>query len=243
LDRSFGRVGPVRLKSRKDPVTAVDAASERLIRGILARRFPDVGFLGEEGTAVTGSDGRWIVDPLDGTIAYVAGLPTFGVSIALERAQRLEVGVLFFPRLRELFVAERGRGAWLNGRRLRVTTTRDLARCVVSLWHDERVWADARLRARVARVGRAVRSVILHGACFSLAYVAAGRLDAYWERSAHPWDLAAGALLVREAGGRVTSGSGDRFDLDDPTVLASNGRIHRRLVDLLTGRRAARGPR
>jgi myo-inositol-1(or 4)-monophosphatase len=114
---------------------------------------------------------------------------------------------------------------------------------VVSLWHDERVWADARLRARVARVGRAVRSVILHGACFSLAYVAAGRLDAYWERSAHPWDLAAGALLVREAGGRVTSGSGDRFDLDDPTVLASNGRIHRRLVDLLTGRRAARGPR
>jgi len=240
LERSFGRVGPVRLKGPKDPVTAVDAASERLIRRTLARRFPDVGFLGEEGTAVTGSDGRWIVDPLDGTIAYVAGLPTFGVSIALERARRLEVGVLLFPRLRELFVAERGRGAWLNGRRLRVTATTDLARCVVSLWHDDRVWASPRLRAGVARVGRAVRSVTLHGACFSLAYVAAGRLDGYWERSAHAWDLAAGALLVREAGGRVTSGSGGAFDLEGPTVLASNGRIHRRLVALLTGGRGGR---
>jgi myo-inositol-1(or 4)-monophosphatase len=240
LERYFGRVkgraGGVRLKSPKDPVTVADAAAERAIRRYLRRRYPRVGFLGEEGTAVGGPDGRWIVDPLDGTIAFVAGLPTFGVSIALERAGRLEAGVLLFPRLRELFVAERGRGAWLNGRRLRVSPTTDLAHCVVSLWHDERVWRDARLRARVAAAGQAVRSAAMFGACFSLAYVAAGRLDGYWERSAHAWDLAAGALLVREAGGRVTRGDGAPFDLDDPTVLASNGRIHDRLVGLLNRR-------
>jgi myo-inositol-1(or 4)-monophosphatase len=240
LQRHFGRVGRVRLKGPRDPVTRADTASERLIRRALARRFPDIGFLGEEGTVATGPGGRWIVDPLDGTIAFVAGLPTFGVSIALERAGRLEVGVLLFPRLRELFVAERGRGAWLNGRRLRVSSATRLSHCVVSLWHDEGVWANRSLRARIARVGQAVRSVAVHGACFSLAYVAAGRFDAYWELSAHPWDLAAGALLVREAGGRVTSGPGGPFDLDNPTVLASNGRIHDRLVAFLRGRPGGR---
>jgi len=103
LDRWFGRVGPVRLKSARDPVTRADGASERAIRRLLGRRFPTIGFLGEEGgTVATGPDGRWIVDPLDGTIAFVAGLPTFGVSIALERRGRLEVGVMLFPRLREL---------------------------------------------------------------------------------------------------------------------------------------------
>jgi myo-inositol-1(or 4)-monophosphatase len=111
LDRWFGRVGPVRLKSLRDPVTRAAGASERAIRRLLGRRFPAIGFLGEEGgTVATGPDGRWIVDPLDGTIAFVAGLPTFGVSIALERRGRLEVGVMLFPRLRELFVAERAGG-------------------------------------------------------------------------------------------------------------------------------------
>ena len=238
LDRWFGRVGPVALKSPRDPVTGADRASERAIRRLLARRFPRIGFLGEESGAVTsGPDGRWIVDPLDGTIAFVAGLPTFGVSIALERRGRLEVGVLLFPRLRELFVAERGRGAWLNGRRIRVSQTGEMARCVVSLWHEAGLWRDRPMRERVARVGAEVRSVIMVGACFSLAYVAAGRLDGYWERQAHAWDVAAGALLVREAGGRVTGGAGQPFDVNEPTIIASNGRIHRRLVAHLNGRR------
>jgi myo-inositol-1(or 4)-monophosphatase len=236
LDRGFGRAGPVRLKSPRDPVTRVDGASERAIRRLLHRRFPTIGFLGEEGGAITtGPDGRWIVDPLDGTIAFVAGLPTFGVSIALERGGRLEAGVILFPRLRELFVAERGHGAWLNGRRIRVSRTRALGRCVVSLWHEAGLWRDRRMRERVARVGAEVRSVAMTGACFSLAYVAAGRLDGYWERQAHAWDVAAGALLVREAGGRVTGGAGQPFDVDEPTIIASNGRIHRRLVAHLNG--------
>ena len=244
LDRWFGRAGPVRLKGPRDPVTRADGASERVIRRLLGRRFPAIGFVGEEsGTVTTGPDGRWIVDPLDGTVAFVAGLPSFGVSIALERRGRLETGVMLFPRLRELFVAERGRGAWLNGRRLHVSRTGEMARCVVSLWHDPGLWRDARMRGRVARVGREVRSVAMFGACFSLAYVAAGRLDAYWERQAHPWDVAAGALLVREAGGRVTGGAGQRFDVNEPSIVASNGRVHDRIVAHLNGRRPPRGAR
>lgn len=120
----FGHPRGVRLKSAKDPVTAADAAAERCIRASLARRFRDIGFLGEEGTRVDGPDGRWIVDPLDGTLGFVSGLPFFGTSIALEHRGRIEVGVILFPRLGELFVAERGRGAWLNGRAVRATSRR-----------------------------------------------------------------------------------------------------------------------
>jgi myo-inositol-1(or 4)-monophosphatase len=244
LMAQLGRPRAVRLKSPVDPVTAADRAAERAIRQLLGRRFPRIGFVGEEGTNVRGPDGRWIVDPLDGTIAFIAGLPSFGVSIALEREGRLAAAVVWLPRLGELLVAERGRGTTLNGRPVRVTRTADLARCVVSLWQDQRTWRDARLRARVARIGRRVRSVRSVGAVFSLAYVAAGRLDGYWERSAHVWDVAAGALLVREAGGRVTDVDGAPVELPWPAIVASNGRIHGDLVAALSRRRAmARGRR
>ncbi len=240
LLRQLGRPRGIRWKGSKDPVTAADLAAERAIRVKLARRFPAIGFLGEEGQGTDGRDGRWIVDPLDGTIAFIAGLPFFAVSIALERATGLQSGVLFFPRLGELFGAERGRGAWLNGRRLHVSARSALADCVVSCWHDDSVWADRRLRERIARLALAVRSVHVFGAGFSLASVAAGRLDAYWEQSARPWDVAAGALLVREAGGRVSDGRGGPFSIAKSAILASNGPIHRRLVGLLSGRPSRR---
>ena len=236
LLRHFGRVRGVRLKGAKDPVTSADTAAERDIRARLARRFPHIGFLGEEGTRAHGPGGRWIVDPLDGTIAFISGLPFFAVSIALERQSRIEAGVILLPRLGELFVAERGRGAWLNGRRIHVSQTGKLNHCVISLWHDDTVWANRRLRERIAGLALTVRNVRIFGAGFSLAYVAAGRLDAYWEQSAYPWDVAAGALLVAEAGGRVTDGAGCRYDIQCPTILASNGRIHRRLTVALNGR-------
>jgi myo-inositol-1(or 4)-monophosphatase len=243
LLRHVGRARGIRWKGAKDPVTEADVAAERCIRRTLARQFPRIGFLGEEGGAVEGPDGRWIVDPLDGTIAFIAGLPFFAVSIALERASRIESGVLFLPRLGELFAAERGRGAWLNGRRVRVSSHSALADCVVSLWHDDSVWGDRKLRERIARLALAVRNVRIFGAAFSLAAVASGRLDAYWEQSARPWDVAAGALLVTEAGGRVTDGEGCPFDIAESTILASNGPIHRRLVDLLNGRPSRRSRR
>jgi myo-inositol-1(or 4)-monophosphatase len=243
LLRGFGRVRGVRLKGPKDPVTAADAAAERCIRASLARRFPSMGFLGEEGTRADGPGGRWIVDPLDGTLAFISGLPFFAVSIALERGGEIEAGVIFLPRLGELFVAERGRGARLNGRPIHVSTRARLIDCVIALWHDDTVWRDRRLRERIAGLALQVRNVRIFGAGFSLAYVAAGRLDAYWEQSACPWDVAAGALLVTEAGGRVSNGAGGPFDIHQSTILASNGRIHRRLVMALNGRpvRAASG--
>jgi len=236
LLRHFGHVRGVRFKGLKDPVTAADTAAEQSIRASLARRFPHIGFLGEEGTRGDGPDGRWIVDPLDGTIAFISGLPFFAVSIGLERRRKIEAGVILLPRLGELFVAERGRGAWLNGRRIHVSRTGRLADCVISLWHDDTVWADKPLRERIAGLALQVRNVRIFGAGFSLAYVAAGRLDAYWEQSARPWDVAAGALLVTEAGGRVSNGADGPFDIHHPVILASNGRIHRRLTAALTGR-------
>jgi myo-inositol-1(or 4)-monophosphatase len=214
-------------------VTATDVAAERCIRQALRRRFPRIGFVGEEGSTWDGPDGRWIVDPLDGTIAFVTGLPFSAVLIALERREKLETGVLHFPHLGETFVAERGRGAWLNGRRVRVSPRRRLVECVIALWHDDSVWSNRSLRERIALLALRVRNVRIFGAGYALACVAAGRLDAYWEQSAKPWDIAAGALLVEEAGGRVTDGRGRPLDLNQPTILASNGHIHRRLVSAL----------
>lgn len=236
LLRHFGRVRGIRFKGTKDPVTAADLGAERCIRQALRRRFPAIGFLGEEGQATDGADGRWIVDPLDGTIGFIAGLPFFAVSIGLERKGKIESGVILLPRLSELFVAERGRGAWLHGRRLRVSRTATLADCVVSLWHDDTVWRDRRLREGIARLALRVRSLRIFGAAFSLAYVAAGRLDGYWEQSARPWDVAAGTLLVREAGGRISDGNGRPFSLEQSTILASNARIHPSLISALHGR-------
>jgi myo-inositol-1(or 4)-monophosphatase len=238
LLRHLDRVRRVRFKGAKDPVTEADVAAERCIRTLLARRFPQIGFLGEEGGAVEGLDGRWIVDPLDGTIAFISGLPFFAVCIALERQARIEAGVLFLPRLGELFVAERGRGAFLNGCRIHVSRTTRVGDAVISLWHDDTVWSNRRLRERIAALALKVRNVRIFGAGFSLATVAAGRLDAYWEQSAKPWDVAAGALLVTEAGGRVTDGAGRPFDVEHATILASNGHIHNRLVGGLNAGRA-----
>ena len=242
LLQRFGRVREIRRKGPKDLVTAADVAAEQCIRRMLHRRFPEIGFLGEEGTDAEGPGGRWIVDPLDGTIGFIAGLPFFGVSIALERRDRIEAGVIFLPRLDELFVAERGRGVWLNGRRIRVSATAHLENAVVALWHDDTVWRNRRLRERIARLALRVRSLRIFGAAFSLASVAAGRLDGYWEQSAGPWDVAAGILLVGEAGGRVTGRTGGPFDLGQSTIIASNGRIHRHLVSALAGRPVRKGP-
>ncbi len=243
LLRRAGRPGAVRLKSAKDPVTDVDTAAERCIRRMLRRQFPGIGFLGEEGSAWDGPDGRWIVDPLDGTIAFVTDLPLYSVLIALERGGVLRSSVIYIPRVQELFVAERGRGAWLNGRRIRVSPRRRLVECVIALWHDDSVWRDRPLRERIAALALRVRNVRIFGAGYALANVAAGRLDAYWEQSAKPWDVAAGALLVEEAGGRVTDGRGRPLDLGQPTILASNGHIHRRMLAALTRRAAAHSRR
>jgi myo-inositol-1(or 4)-monophosphatase len=178
---------------------------------------------------------RWIIDPLDGTTNYAHGLPTFAVSIGLEVDKRIALGVVFDPNLDELFVAERGRGATVNDRPLTVSTTASLDESLLATGfpYNIRETKDTNLAeyAAFSVRSRAVRR--MGSAVLYLAWLATGRLDGYWELRLGPWDVAAGSLLVEEAGGRVTNLNGGVLDLDAPALVASNGRIHGAIVDVL----------
>ena len=231
------------IRTKRNPadlVTRADRLSEDLIVGLLRERFPDHGIVAEEGSRRPGAEYRWIVDPLDGTTNFAHGVPMFCVSIALEHRDGLLAGVVYHPPLDELFWAERGRGAHLRRgaeeRRLQVSDVAEVARGVVAtgLPYDIRDTGS-----NIAQIGTLCRTAIevriLGAAALHLAYVAAGRLEAFWEPSLNPWDVAAGALLVEEAGGRVTHMSGGPFRVDCRDVLASNGRLHDEMVRLLAG--------
>jgi myo-inositol-1(or 4)-monophosphatase len=217
-------------------VTEMDQRAEALILGRLRGAFPDDAILAEERGAAGGRSGRrWIVDPLDGTTNYAHGLPLFGVSIALEEARRLVLGVVYDPMRDELFVGERGGGATLNDAPIRVSATRsiDESLLVTGFPYDIRATADTNLPeyAAMSLRARAVRR--LGSAVIDLAYVACGRFDGYWELRLGPWDVAAGAVLVDEAGGRITGVDGGALDVDAPTLLATNGLIHDALLATL----------
>jgi len=225
-------------------VTEMDARAEALVLDHLRRAFPADAVLAEESGARGGSSGRrWIIDPLDGTTNYAHGVPIYAVSIGLERAGEVVLGVVFDPNHNELFVAERGGGASLNGEPLAVSRAAILDESLLATGfpyairetHDTNLpeYAAFSLRARgVRRMGSAV---------LYLAYVAAGRLDGYWELRLGPWDAAAGALLVEEAGGRISNLEGGPLDLDAPSIVASNGRIHEAMLRVLEDTRR-RGP-
>jgi myo-inositol-1(or 4)-monophosphatase len=211
----------VELKSAYEVVTDVDRASEALIVGAITERFPDHTIIAEEGGgAERGSEFRWVIDPLDGTNNYAHGFPFFAVSIGLLRGDALALGVVYDPLRGELFSAERGSGAFCNGRQLRVSTTPVLAASLLSTGFPYTYGAGGEnnrrefdlLQSRTQGVRRA------GAAALDLAYVAMGRLDAHWELRLSPWDSAAGALLVLEAGGRL-----------------SNGHLHDQLVGVLGG--------
>ena len=214
----------------------MDTRAEALIVERLRAAFPDDAVLGEESGATAGGSGRrWIVDPLDGTTNYAHGVPIFAVSIALETRGRIELGVAYLPSDDELYVAEPGAGASLNGAPLAVsaTTALDESLLVTGFPYDIRVQPDNNLReyAVFALRSRAVRRS--GSAVADLAYVAAGRFDAYWELRLSAWDVAAGMLLVEEAGGRVTGIDGGPLDLAAPSLVASNGRIHDEILATL----------
>jgi myo-inositol-1(or 4)-monophosphatase len=217
-------------------VTDVDLASERLIRDAIATHHPRHEVLAEEGGLSEGhSDYRWIVDPLDGTTNYAHGYPVFAVSIALEYKGDVIIGVVYDPMRDEIFTAERGSGAWLNNRRIRVSDTSDLTQSLLSTGfpYDIRTssltnldhWANFAMNAQALRRDGS--------AALNLCYVACGRFDGFWELNLSPWDTAAGALMVEEAGGRVTDFSGQSFSNYGPQVLASNGLIHQRMTEVL----------
>jgi myo-inositol-1(or 4)-monophosphatase len=217
-------------------VTEMDRGAETIIVEAIRARFPDHAILAEESGALAGSPGhRWIVDPLDGTTNYAHGLPIYGVSIGLEIDGALAVGVVHDPSREECFVAERGRGATCNGEPIRVSTTPRMAESLLGTSYPNDIRGAPRdnLAEHAALMFRcrSVRSI--GSAVLGLAAVAAGRLDGYWEQRLGAWDVAAGALLIREAGGTVTSVHGGPLDLGAPSITASNGAIHPEILEAL----------
>ncbi len=226
-------------KGKIDLVTEVDRASERLIARRIREAYPDDDILGEEKEKTDrGARRRWIVDPLDGTVNYAHGFPIFGVSVAVADGGEVVAGAVCIPLLGETFTGWRGGGAWLGGRRLRVSRTRTLEQSLVATGfpydlHEQ----PGRIYHDLASVAQRAQGVRRPGcASYDLCSVAAGRFDGFWELRLHPWDTAAGMLLVEEAGGRVSTYDGGRYTIWQEEIVASNGRLHAELVARLSRR-------
>ena len=222
-------------------VTDVDLASEQLIRDRIATHYPRHEVLAEEGGLTeSASDYRWVIDPLDGTTNYAHGFPVFCVSIGLEYQGETILGVVYDPMREELFTAERGGGAALNNRAIRVSKIDDLTQSILSTGFPYDIktskltnlehWANFAMNAQALRRDGA--------AALDLCYVACGRYDGFWELNLSPWDTAAGALIVAEAGGRVTDFGSGAFSNYKPEVVASNGLIHNRMIEVLKMRKS-----
>jgi myo-inositol-1(or 4)-monophosphatase len=239
LRRHAGMLPELQARTKSGPadlVSQADEEAERTVRERLAAARPRYGFLGEEGGAIAGDDAHtWIVDPLDGTTNFLFGTPLWGVNIALAREGEVIAGVTFLPMLDEMYVAEQGQGAWLNGERIHVSTRSRLVDSVLSCGipfagkPDHPVFARemALLTERVAGIRRT-------GACsVDMAWVAAGRWDAYWERALNAWDMGPGVILAREAGGIATAVDGGALRLEDGNVCVASAAIHPLLLEVL----------
>ena len=235
LKRDYHRRGPISFKGEIDLVTETDTASQALIHDRLASLFPDHDFLAEEGLrSIGGAEFRWVIDPLDGTTNFTHRFPWFCVSIGLQRRGALVAGVVFNPMSGELFSAEAGGGAFLNGEPIRVSSVGDLGRSLVATGfpydiRESRTNMDAHNRFLLA--AQAVRRC--GSAAIDLCYVACGRFEGFWELKLNPWDTAAGAVIAAEAGGRVTDFQGRLVDIYHPEVLASNGLLHEAMLGVL----------
>jgi myo-inositol-1(or 4)-monophosphatase len=239
LKRDFGEVEKlqVSLKGPANFVSAADRRAEETLYAELTKGRPGYGFLGEEGGARDGADKThtWIVDPLDGTTNFLHGIPQFCISIGLEREGTIVAGVIYNPANEELFVAERGKGAFLNDQRIRVAARKRLADAVIAcgLPHLGRP-NIARGHRETAAVQEKVAGLRRFGAAaLDLAWVAAGRLDGYWERDIKPWDMAAGVLMVREAGGFVSDADGAEEMMAKGDIVVGNEAMHKELLRVL----------
>jgi myo-inositol-1(or 4)-monophosphatase len=239
LKRDLGEIEnlQVSLKGPANFVSAADRRAEQMLYDDLLKARPGYGFLGEEGGTREGTDktNTWIVDPLDGTTNFLHGIPQFAISIGLQREGTIIAGVIYNPGNEELYIAERGKGAFLNDTRLRVAGRKQLHDCVIACGlphigrgdHELSRREMAELQPRVAGLRR------FGAASLDMAFVAAGRLDGYWERNLKPWDVAAGILMVREAGGTVSGIEGGDTALETGNVVCGNEIIQRELVKIL----------
>jgi myo-inositol-1(or 4)-monophosphatase len=243
----FGRSFHIDKKGTIDLVTEVDVAVERMFRAMIAERFPDHQILAEEmGGAASAPQGPcWVFDPIDGTTNFAHGLPIFCASLALEIDGVAEAGAVYDPNRKELFTAERGGGAFLNGRPLHVSSALRLvdAMLVTGFPYDVHARVDEIVGLFGAFVGQARAVRRLGSAAIDLCYVAAGRMDGFWEADLKPWDIAAGALIVAEAGGRVTTTSGGPFTSRGGQVLATNGHLHDQMLAVIAAFRDGRAPK
>ena len=239
LIRDFGEVEnlQVSIKGPSDFVSTADLQAERILKAELGQARPDYGFLMEESGTQSAGDGkrRWIVDPLDGTTNFLHGIPHFCISIALEAEGEIVAGVVYDPLRDEMFRAEKGAGAFVNDRRLRVSARRDLGESVIGTGIPFRGHGDhPRYLAMLAAVMERVAGVRRIGAAaLDLAYVAAGRFDGFFEFGLSPWDMAAGVLMIREAGGYVSTIDGNREVLGAGSIMAANDRLFGELGKLL----------
>lgn len=239
LTRDFGEVENLQV-SRKGPadfVSNADRRAEEIIHDELIKARPTYSFLMEERGEIKGTDGqhRWIIDPLDGTTNFLHSIPLFAISIALERNGEIVAGVIYNPISDELFTAERGGGAWLNNRRMRVAGRKHLSEAVIATGIKTTGKSDdARTLKQLSQIAPASAGIRRTGsACLDLAWVGAGRFDGYWEGLLNPWDIAGGILLVREAGGFVSDYAGKNDKLFGGELIAGNEAIHKALLQTI----------
>ena len=248
LQKRFGELAEITIRAKSGPadlVSIADEEAEHTARTLLAKAQPTYAFLGEEGGISGGSDSSrsWIVDPLDGTTNFLFGSPLWGVNVALAQDGKIIAGVTYLPMLDELYVAEKGQGTWLNGRRIHVSNRSTMEEAVLSCGIPFNGKPDHPVFAReMALLTSQVSGIRRTGACaVDMAWVAAGRWDAYWERMLNAWDMAPGVILVQEAGGRATSVTGGELDLQGNNVCVSNGAVHDVLIEILNQALAGQG--
>ncbi len=240
LGRNFKKLNKlnIEMKGPNDYVSDADRAAEAAIIQIIHKHYPDHAILAEESGASGESDTLWIIDPLDGTTNYLHGLPIFCISIGVKVNGRMEHAVVYDPMREELFTASRGIGAQLDEHKIRVSGNKDLQHALIGTGFPFRQ-ADSELEPYLSMLGKVVKNTAgvrrPGAAALDLCYVAAGRLDAFWETGLQPWDLAAGSLIIREAGGIISGMDGSENYLDTGHVLAGTPRIYRGLAKLCAG--------
>lgn len=237
IRRNIGKVEGIRYKGEINIVTDIDKKSEGIIVNTIRKAYPSHNFLAEEEKYTRRDlDFTWIIDPLDGTTNFLHGFPFFCVSIALVHHHNITVGVVYDPTSQELFYAEQNKGAFLNNNRIRVSKTRSIKKALVATGFAYNV-----KRVRNNNIGnfikfmKASQAVRRAGsAALDLCYVACGRFDGFWELYLHPWDTAAGLLIVEEASGKITKFDGSKYSIYDKEILASNSKIHSQMIKILS---------